>query len=324
MNSRLGSLASLSAIAIILVLGVGYLVFGVAKVTPQTRPTATMTLADSGGLRPHSKVLLSGIEVGRVTDVRHVGTGVTVTFQYEDRYRVPATGPVRIQSLSGFGEPYLEFVPTTPGGPYLHDGQSVAADQVSLPVSIPEVAQQVTTVLGQVDPDAINSIVGTFSTGFHGTEAVIPRIARSTDLLAATLLSRTDIIRKMLLDLQRNADDMAWAGPDLLAAAQPWGDFGPRVSAMVTALAPLARTGDVPADYLVDTPDSIGLIPLLDRLAEWSKQQGPDLAKLFPVMQPLVTSAQSALQHLDISSLIEQALTATSSDGALPLRVTVK
>ncbi|MCU1639968.1 MAG: mce8F [Nocardia sp.] len=325
MNSKLSSLGSLLAIAIILVLGVGYLTFGVAKVEWARSPlTVTMNLPDSGGLLPRSKVLLSGIEVGRVASVRHTRTGVAVELRLDTRYRVPATGTARIESMSALGEPYVEFVPATPNGPYLRNGAIVDADKVSLPVSMPALAQSVTTVLQQVDPDAIGSIIGTFNTAFAGTEAVMPQLTRSTSLLAATLLSRTDVIRRMLIALQGRADDMAWAGPDLAAAADPWRQFGPRVGQMVDVMTQNARADDGPAGFLVNTPESIGLVPFFTALGEWFKKYGADVAQLTPALQPLIASATDVTSKLDISALIEQALNATSPDGALRLQINTK
>jgi virulence factor Mce-like protein len=325
MNSRLGSIASLVSIAVVLVLGVGYLTFGVVKVRwPQSQLVATMNLSDSGGLLPQSKVLLSGIEVGRVTSVRHTGSGVAVDMRLDTRYRVPATGSVRVESLSGFGEPYVEFTPATPDGPALRNGQTVDASRVSLPISMPELARDVTTVLQQVDPTAIGSIIGTFTTALAGTQAVMPELARSTSLLAATMLSRTDVIRQLLNSLQDRVGDMGWTGPDLAASAGAWREFGPRVQQLVDVITANARIDDGPGGFLVDKPDTIGLVPFLDKVGDWFQQNGPQIAQLTPMLQPLVVSATGAAGRVDISALIEQALNATSPDGALRLKINVK
>src|SRR5207249_4407799 len=114
----------------------------------------------------------------------------------------------RIESLSGLGEAYLDFRPRGGGaGPYLRDGQTVDADKIVMPISIPEVAQTATRILNQLGPQAMGAIIETFSQGLAGTEAVIPQLSRSTDLLAATLLARSDVIRDMLIAFQAKASD---------------------------------------------------------------------------------------------------------------------
>ncbi|WP_084510443.1 MlaD family protein [Nocardia lijiangensis] len=325
MLRRLGPLASLGAIAAILLIGVGYLSFGVVRVGWFTEHTeATMTIPDSGGLLPRSKVLLSGIEIGQITAVAHTREGIDVSFRYDAEYLVPTNSSVRIETLSALGEPYLEFRPTAADGPYLRDGDRLAAASVQRPVSIPEVARTATQLLEQVDPATVAAIIDNFSIGLAGTESVIPQLSRAGDLLAATLLSRTDLIRKLLADLQTQATDMTWAGGELTAASTPWADFGPRVGEVAAAIARVVRIGDTPADYLTDTEDVVGLLPFLAALTTQLDQLGPELRELFPVVQPLLALTTGVIGKIDLGSLISQALHATTPDGALQLQITVR
>ncbi|WP_433526282.1 MlaD family protein [Nocardia pseudovaccinii] len=320
------SAVSLAAIAAILVIGSSYLSFGVVKVGwLEAYTEATMVLTDSGGLLPRSKVLLSGIEVGQVTSVSHTGTKVSVHFRVDDKYHIPTSSIARIESLSGLGESYLDFRPRSGGaGPYLRDGQTVAADKIVMPISIPEVAQTATRILNQLDPQAMGAIVETFSQGLAGTETVVPQLSRSTDLLAATLLARSDVIRDMLLAFQAEATDMSWSGPALHDASRPWAAFGPRVGEVAASIARVVRKGDVPADYLTDTNETVGLVPLLRQLSVRLDQIGPDLAAMIPLVRPVAALAANALQPLDIGGLITQALNTTSPDGTLNFQITVK
>ncbi|MEV0251528.1 MlaD family protein [Nocardia sp. NPDC050712] len=322
---RLGPLVSLAAIGIILVVGVAYLSFGVVKVDWfAERRTAVLVVPDSGGLLPRSKVLLSGIEIGTVTTLRHIGDGIEVAFDYDADYELPFSSAVRIEALSGLGEPYLEFRPARGGGPYLRDGQRVDAAMVSAPVSIPEVARTATELLRQVDPQALSAIVTNLSVGLAGTDAVIPQLSRSTDLLAATLLSRTDLIRRMLIDMQAHAEQMAWGGGELSGAAGAWADFGPRVAEVAGAIARVIRIGDTPGDYLTDTPEVIGLVPLLDELAVKIGTLGPELRTLLPVFEPLFAMVPGPISRIDLGSLISQALHATGPDGSLELQIGIR
>ncbi|MEV0297372.1 MlaD family protein [Nocardia sp. NPDC050710] len=322
---KFSSIASLGAIGAIFVIGSSYLSFGVVRVDWFVEQTsATMVVRDSAGLLPRSKVLLSGLEIGQVTSVRHVGETIEIGFRYDADYHVPVTSTVRIEALSGLGEPYLDFRPTAPGGPYLIDGARLDADRVVAPVSIPEVARTATQLLQQVDPAAVGSIIDTFTTGLAGTEAVVPQLSRATDLLAATLLSRTALIRDMLVAMQANATEMAWGGDQLTEAAPAWTDFGPRVAQVADAIARVIRIGDTPADYLTDTEEMIGLVPLVNELAAEIEKLGPDLRTLLPVFTPLFDLTTGIIGQIDLGSLISQALHATDPDGALQLRITVK
>ncbi|WP_433662312.1 MlaD family protein [Nocardia sp. CA-128927] len=319
------SVVSLTAIVAILIAGTTYLTFGVVRVNPfRDNISATMSVPDSGGLIPRSKVLLSGVEVGQVTSVHRTRTGIQVGFQVDSRYPIPTSSVVRIRGLSALGEPYLEFRPANGAGPFLTDGQVVQASQIRRPMSIAEVARTATGLLEQLEPEALTDIVNTFSQALAGTQTVLPQLSRSTELLSATLLSRTDLIRKLLIALQANATDMDWAGPALTEASGPWADFGPRVADVANAIARVIRTGDVPADYLVDTPETLGLVPFLHELTTRIDTLGPEVAPLLPVLQPLIASATGTLHQLDISTLIGQALATTGADGTLQLQLQIK
>ncbi len=319
---KASSMVSATAIGTIMVVGVSYLMFGIVRVDWLARQTnITMTLPNSAGLVPRSPVLLTGVKVGKVTAVDNTATGVRIDFEVDDRYRIPVAATARIESMSGLGEPYLEFTPPRgAAAPYLEDGQSVDAAAVRVPPSIPEFAQAVTDLMNQIDPQAVESIISTFATGLHGTDTLVPQLARSTDLLAATLLSRTDLLRQLLVDLQVRAPDMTWAEPAMIAAAGPWGDFGPKVSEVAASIARVIRVGNMPDDYTTGT----GLLPFLDQLCDYLRSITAELVQLQPVLAPLVTVATDAVEPLDISALITQALHTTSDSDALRLQVTVK
>ncbi|WP_225732380.1 MULTISPECIES: MlaD family protein [unclassified Nocardia] len=316
-----GAVASLASVATIFVICVAYVLLDVVRVDWFTgHLTATMQLSDSGGLLPRSPVLLSGVRVGQVTAVTHTRGAVEVTMRIDNTYRIPAASTVRIDNQSFLGEPDIEFIPAADSGPYLHDGDTIDTATIRTPTSIPQFARALTDLLNQLDPQVIKSIIDTFSTGLAGTESVIPQLARSTDLLAATMLSRTQTIRDLLDELQKPATDLDWAGAALSAASGPWAGFGPKISEGAAAIGRLATTGQIPDDYLTGT----GLIPFAERLTQWLHRAGPDLQTLAPALQPLLTTATGVAGRIDLSALITQALATTSDDGALHLQITIK
>lgn len=315
------SVLSLGSIAMVLMLGVGYLVFGVADVKPfREYTTSTMVLTDSGGLGPRSPILLSGVRVGEVTSINRTPGGAEVKFRVEGIYRIPVTSSVVVENLSALGEPYIAFKPTGAGGPYLRNGQRVETSRITMPLSIPDAARTMTDLLNQLDPRTINSLVSTLHQGFSGLDEVVPNLSRSTDLLAATLLTRMPEIRRILVGLQNIGDDMQWTGPTLAESGPLWGQFGVAARDVADALARFVRVGKMPDDYVGDG----GLIPFLNRMRNELDKIGPDLAKLAPVLQPLAASGAQAIPQLDISALIAQSLAATSADGSIPVQINVK
>ncbi|WP_067895575.1 MlaD family protein [Nocardia vaccinii] len=318
MNVR--AAVSLSAIAAVLVLGVAYMAVGVLHLDPRRGYlTADMRLDNSGGLGPNSPVLLDGVQVGRTQTVSKQATGVLVRLRIDNRYRIPEASAVHIEQLSALGEPYIEFSPTTRGGPYLRDGQVLAADRIHMPMTITALSARLVQLLDQLHPEAISHLVGTFDTALSGTDAAMQTLRRSTDLLAATLLSRTDATRRLFADMQAMGGDMAWMGPSLTTAGPQLGLFGTSLTEIVESGSILSGKRPVPAYF-----SGTGLTPFLSDLTALLQKIGPGVAPLAPALQPVVTNAVAHAPRLDISALIGQALQGVSPDGTLHFRIQLK
>ncbi|MGW4122888.1 MlaD family protein [Nocardia sp. NPDC004711] len=317
MNLR--AAVSLSAIAAVLVLGVGYMSVGVLHLDPRRSfIVAEMHLPDSGGVGPNTPVLLSGIQVGRAESVRKQPAGVLVRLRIDDRYRIPVAGDVRIEQLSALGEPYIEFAPGTAAGPYLQNGQTIAADRIRTPMTITALSTRVVELLNQVHPESISRLVGTFDTALAGTDAAVQTLQRSTTLLAAALLSRTAALRQLFADMQAIGGNMEWLGPSLADAGPKFGEFGITLNQIVASGSLLAESRPVP-DYF--TGD--GLVPFLTDLNALLDKIGPAIAPLAPVLEPM-RDAVGRAPAIDISALIDQALQGVGEDGAVHLRIAIK
>ncbi|MGW4241883.1 MlaD family protein [Nocardia sp. NPDC004722] len=317
---KLGSLASLGGIAGILILGSGYLAFDVVGYRPMAEyTTASMILANSAGLTNGSPILLTGVEVGEVTGVENRDTGIAVSFRTSGTYRIPIDSAVSIENLSALGETYIEFTPKTGAGPYLRDGQTVSADRISQPRPIPVVARLMTRVLEQLDPGVMSQLVDTFGVALDGTDTAMAELARSTELLAASLTTRMPSIAQSFTDAQTIAGDVDWVAAAAPAAAPPFVEFSVRVDQIAQALGRLFRTGGGPQMYVDDN----GLVPFLTRLTTWIDTAGPELTPLLPALRPLVDDAVTQTPRIDLSRLISAALDGVGDD-AVRLQIHVK
>ncbi|MBF6132337.1 MCE family protein [Nocardia otitidiscaviarum] len=314
------SALSVTAILAVFVVGSAYLAIGVVRVDWFRQYLhVTMSVPESGGLQPHSPVLLSGVPVGEVTAVEVAGRGVLVRLRLEDTHPVPAASTVRIEALSALGEPYLQFTPTEVGGPVLADGAEIDTRLVRTPLSLPGMAEAATDLLTQLDPGAIDDLVSTFTAGLDGAGSVLPQVNRSAELLAATLLSRQPQLRGLLTDLQTIGADLDWLGPSLRAGGPEFGRFGGKVREVVDALDVLVHSEGFPDAYRTGT----GLAPFLDQLTDRLGLLGPELAPLVPVLAPLTQATTGVLGALDIGALLTQAL-AQTGDQSVRLQISVR
>ncbi|WP_433667678.1 MlaD family protein [Nocardia sp. CA-136227] len=315
------SIASLGALLAVLVLGIAYLTFGVLRAEPFAHyTTARLLVHGSGGVNPGTPVLLTGIRVGRVTEVSREADGVRIELRISGDHRIPAASDIRIENLSALGEPYIEFRPTDDRGPYLSDGQVLDTRKLAAPVLIPELSVRAVEFVAQLDPARISSLTATLDRALRGTEAQMPRLQRATTLLAATILSRTDTFRQLLTDLQTMGADMDWTGPTLATSGPYWSQFGTRIDQLINDASTLFEVGDAPHDYL----NGDGVVPVLNRLADLMTRLGPDMAELAPILAPLTAEATPVLGRLDIGALISQAVNSVGAEGAIHLRVDLK
>lgn len=319
---KIGALASLGGIAAITVLGASYLTFGVVRVDPFADYTeASIEVANSGGLSVGSPILLTGIEIGKVTAVDTASTGgVEVGFRFGAEHKVPMSSIVTIEHLSSLGEPYVQFVPRSADGPYLRDGQRLAGENVQTPMSIPEVARLVTKTVEQLDPAVVGSLVDTLGQSMAGTENVIPELARAGDLLAAAIMSRAPQIAELQNNFEFVSGDIAWAGPATAAAAPAFVRLSQVIDEFVESVGRATAAGDGdPQVYLRDG----GLVPLLERLSATLDELGPELSALLPGLRPLTESVTASAPQLELSALIAQALHDTDADS-VKVRVAIK
>ncbi|MFI6998211.1 MlaD family protein [Nocardia sp. NPDC050175] len=318
---KTSSVFSLGAILLVLISGIGYLGFVVLQMNPLTgHITATMTLPGSGGIGVGSPVLLSGLEAGKVTSVRKIASGVEITLHLQDSPPIPVASTVRIENLSALGEPYIEFEAERNTGPYIRDNQSIDTGTAQLPMTIPEVSERVVKVLQQLDPKTIAELVGTADVALTGTDNEIPRLARSTTLLAATLLSRTSTIRQLLTDLQTLGSDMNWTGPSLAAGGPEWADLGRQLADAIAVTAHSFDKGIQPAAYLQQD----GLVAFLHDLTTYLEKIGPRTAAQLPALRPLLDSARDSAAQLDLGALLSQALSTVGTNNAVRLQIHVK
>lgn len=315
---------SLLAIGLVLAFGITYMTVGVLGYDPRTRYiTADLHLGHSGGLGPNSPVLLDGVTVGNAETVRKQAAGVVVQLRIDQRYRIPVSSDIHIEQLSALGEPYIEFATTSAAhgdsGPYLENGQDIAGEQIRLPATITALSTRAVDLLEQLDPDAVASLVGTFDTALADTGQEMQTLQRASDLLAATLLSRTDLIRRMFADMQAMGTNMDWLGPSLRTAGPELGLFGTSLTKIVESGSVLSKKQPVENYFTGD-----GLVPFLEDLTGLLNEIGPAVAPLAPALQPVVTDAVQRTPHIDISTLIGQALQSVDPDGTLHFRIHVR
>jgi phospholipid/cholesterol/gamma-HCH transport system substrate-binding protein len=88
------------------------------------------------GLYPGSDVRILGVKVGKVTKVTPDGDRVTVDFEYDDKYAVPADAKAVVVAPSVVSDRYVQLTPVYKHGPKMADGAKIGLKETAVPVEL--------------------------------------------------------------------------------------------------------------------------------------------------------------------------------------------
>ncbi|AHH17758.1 MCE family protein MceF [Nocardia nova SH22a] len=206
-------------LALTLVLGLTYMIFGALGVDPTAATTTVrVQLADSGGLLPGQNVALRGVPIGHVAAVDITRDGLVATATFDAGTRIPAGGHVAVKTLSMAGEQYLDFEPDRDGGPYLADGAVIPVANTSTPAPLWKTLTSMEGTLAQIDPARLAGIIGELGVGPEGPRKLGEIIDGGTFLIS-TLDSVLPQTVSLLRDSRTVLTTVADAGPGLREVA---------------------------------------------------------------------------------------------------------
>ncbi len=139
----------------------------------------------TGGVKRHSPVRLSGVDVGEVKDIRMIygeETLVEVDLWLRDETKLRMDSQAYVTTLGMMGEKYIEIKAGTPAAEWAKDGDTIPGKD---PVRLEELVEVGTKVAGDVSDMAKN--IGSLAK--HADEAVVgnrPKIDRTFSNLEDT------------------------------------------------------------------------------------------------------------------------------------------
>lgn len=200
----------------ILVICVGYVMFGTLKVNPiESKYRVKVQLHESGGLLPNQEVTLRGVPIGRVQSVNLEKGGVVATAAIDGAVKLPVNSEVRVSGLSPAGEQYLDFRPTTNDGPFLGNNSVVALGQATTPITLAQVLADSDGLLAQLDTAKLSTIRKELGVSAQGPEKLGDIFDGGTFLITTldgvlpetvTLLKSSKVTFSTLVDLNSGLD----------------------------------------------------------------------------------------------------------------------
>ncbi|MEU1598629.1 MlaD family protein [Streptomyces sp. NPDC005708] len=185
--------AQLIAFAALTALGVSYVgaeYTGLADDILGRGYTVSADFAESGGIFPGAEVTYRGVPVGRVSDLRLNGSGVSVSLTIKDGApRIPADTLAVVADRSAVGEQYVDLQPRRSGGPYLIDGSPIPRSRTRVPLPVTDLVLSLDRLVESVGKDDLRTTVDELGKAFAGTG---PRLSRLVDSGNALVESASD------------------------------------------------------------------------------------------------------------------------------------
>jgi len=172
-------------------------------------------------MNPDAKVKLLGVQVGKVDSIEQQADGQAALHLSIDSSKlrlIPDNVGVDIASTTVFGAKFVQFIlPQQPSADSIRPGQVLAAERVT--VEINTVFEQLTSVLGQIEPIKLNEALGAISRAISGRGKRIGQSLKDLDSFLAKLDPAMPALSHDLTAVPGVLNTYADTAPDLLRTA---------------------------------------------------------------------------------------------------------
>ena len=155
--------------------------------------------AEAGGIKVGSDVRVSGLGVGRVSDIRLEGTKVLVDFTVRDGVELGAQTEAAIKTETVLGTKFLEVTPRGDGN---LDG-TIPLERTTSPYDLPSALGDLTSTISALDTTQLSSALTTLADTFKDTppdlKIALEGVARFSD----TLNTRDAQLRNLLANANK-------------------------------------------------------------------------------------------------------------------------
>jgi phospholipid/cholesterol/gamma-HCH transport system substrate-binding protein len=170
-------------------------------------------------MNPDAKVMLHGVQVGRVSAIEDRSDGTAAIHLAIDPKRIgeiPADASVDITSATVFGAKAIHFVvPENASPASLQAGQVIDADHVMLEINT--LFEQLVSVLSAINPDKLNETLGALSAAVNGRGEQIGRSLADLNEFLSEVNPHIDALNRNLAAAPVAIGAYADAGPDLMS-----------------------------------------------------------------------------------------------------------
>jgi phospholipid/cholesterol/gamma-HCH transport system substrate-binding protein len=117
-----------------------------------TTNTVVAYFEDTLALYPGDKVQIMGVQVGKIESIEPAGDKMKVTFNYRNKFKVPANATASILNPSLVASRTIQLSPPYTGGPVMEDDTVIPLDRTQVPVEYDELRDSINRILTDLGP----------------------------------------------------------------------------------------------------------------------------------------------------------------------------
>ncbi len=103
-------------------------------------------------LYPGDKIQIMGVKVGTIDSIEPAGDKMKVTFNYDNKFKVPANATASILNPSLVASRTIQLSPPYTGGPVMEDDAVIPIDRTQIPVEYDELRDSINRILTDLGP----------------------------------------------------------------------------------------------------------------------------------------------------------------------------
>lgn len=267
------------------------------------RMTVTVELPQSGGLYKFANVTYRGVQVGKVSSIAlEAGppTRTAVTVSLDRAARIPGNLTAEVHSISAIGEQYIDLVPHTDTGPFLHAGSVIAMAHTTVPQPIGPVLDRTSTLLSSIPKGKLNALLDETFAGLQGADFNLSSLSDSSARFIGDLNHVADRTRTLVDDSAPLLDGQAATAKALRSWTHSLAGVSTQLADNDPQIRAVLRNGPGAADEVSRLLTQIKptlpiLLANLTTIGQIGVTYNPSLQQVLVLLPPFVSTIQAAM-----------------------------
>src|SRR6478609_5414360 len=158
-----------------------------------TTNTVVAYFPETLALYPGDKIQIMGVQVGTIDSIDPAGDKMKVTFNYDNKFKVPANATASILNPSLVSSRTIQLAPPYTGGPVLQDKAVIPIDRTQVPVEYDELRDSINRILTDLGPTPehpkgpFGDVIESYSNGLAGKGDQINKTLKGLSEAVTTL-----------------------------------------------------------------------------------------------------------------------------------------